>query len=113
MHLRPLSPRRRAPAVDDRVVSVPMPATAGEAAPTAALVPEVHRAFTLNGNQIPPEIFRDFGDGDLADSGTIWVRGWGASWTRAFAVVNYEQAVKRAMLIGRLLERLWLVAEER
>jgi hypothetical protein len=32
-----------------------MPATAGEAAPTAALVPEVHRAFTLNGNQIPPE----------------------------------------------------------
>jgi len=39
----------------------------------AALVAEVRRAFTLNGQVIPPEIFRDFGDGNLADSDTIWV----------------------------------------
>ena len=35
----------------------------------AALLSEVRRAFTLHGKPIPPEIFRDFGDGDLADSG--------------------------------------------
>src|SRR5271157_6261046 len=52
---------------------VPLPAPAGEAAATAALIAEARRAFTLNGKQIPPEIFRDFGDGDLADSGAIWV----------------------------------------
>jgi len=39
----------------------------------AALVAEVRRSFTLHGKTIPPEIFRDFGDGDLADSGAIWV----------------------------------------
>lgn len=39
----------------------------------SALVGEVRRSFTLNGKTIPPEIFRDFGDGDLADSGSIWV----------------------------------------
>ena len=39
----------------------------------AALVAEVRRSFTLQGKTIPPEIFRDFGDGDLADSGSIWV----------------------------------------
>jgi hypothetical protein len=43
-------------------------------APTAAsLVAEVRRAFTLGGRRIPPEIFRDFGDGNLADSLPIWV----------------------------------------
>jgi hypothetical protein len=52
---------------------VPPPATAGEAAPTGALIAEVRRFFTLNGKQIPPEIFRDFGDGHLADSASIWV----------------------------------------
>ena len=40
---------------------------------TAALVAEVRRTFTLKGQVIPPEIFRDFGDGNLADSDTIWV----------------------------------------
>lgn len=39
----------------------------------SALVAEVRRAFTLNGQVIPPEIFRDFGDGNLADSDAIWV----------------------------------------
>jgi len=42
-------------------------------AATAALLAEVRRTFKLNGKPIPPEIFRDFGDGDLADSGDIWV----------------------------------------
>jgi hypothetical protein len=36
-------------------------------------VEAVRHSFTLNGKAIPPEIFRDFGDGDLADSGDIWV----------------------------------------
>jgi hypothetical protein len=41
---------------------------------TAALLAEVRHSFTLHGKPIPPEIFRDFGDGDLADSvGSIWV----------------------------------------
>jgi hypothetical protein len=42
-------------------------------AATAALVAEVRRTFKVHGKPIPPEIFRDFGDGDLADSGNIWV----------------------------------------
>jgi hypothetical protein len=44
-----------------------------EGASAAALVQEVRHSFTFNGKAIPPEIFRDFGDGDLADSGDIWV----------------------------------------
>jgi hypothetical protein len=39
----------------------------------AALLAEVKHSFTVQGKPIPPEIFRDFGDGDLADSGSIWV----------------------------------------
>jgi hypothetical protein len=42
-------------------------------AATAAIVVEVRRSFTVHGKPIPPEIFRDFGDGDMADSGSIWV----------------------------------------
>ena len=42
-------------------------------ASAAALVAEVRRSFTIDGKPIPPEIFRDFGDGDMADSGAIWV----------------------------------------
>ena len=40
---------------------------------TAALIAEMRRTFTLDGKPIPPEVFRDFGDGDIADSGSIWV----------------------------------------
>ncbi len=41
---------------------------------TAAVLAELRHAFTVHGQPIPPEIFRDFGDGDLADSaGGIWV----------------------------------------
>jgi hypothetical protein len=43
-----------------------------QAAP-ATLVAEVRKSFTINGKPIPPEIFRDSGDGDMADSGSIWV----------------------------------------
>ncbi|WP_158812717.1 hypothetical protein [Methylocapsa sp. S129] len=53
------------------------PAAADEAPPTAAaaaaLVVEARRAFTLHGKPIPPEILRDMGDGDIADSGGILV----------------------------------------
>jgi hypothetical protein len=49
------------------------PALAGDAPSTASLIAEAHRTFTINEKPIPPEIFRDFGDGDLADSGSIWV----------------------------------------
>jgi hypothetical protein len=42
-------------------------------ADTAALVAEVRKSFTVHGKQIPPGIFFDFGDSDLADSGNIWV----------------------------------------
>jgi hypothetical protein len=52
---------------------IPAAAAAGEPASAAALVDEARRSFTLAGKQIPPEIFRDFGDGDLADSRAIWV----------------------------------------
>ena len=56
----------------------PAPIAAAQKAPpatnsAAALVAEVRHSFTLHGKTIPPEIFRDFGDGDLANSGTIWV----------------------------------------
>jgi hypothetical protein len=44
-----------------------------ESVSPAALVAEMRRSFTLHGKTVPPEIFRDFGDGDIADSGTIWV----------------------------------------
>src|SRR5262249_52724377 len=51
----------------------PLSATADDEAEAAALVAEVRQKFTLEGKTIPPEIFRDFGDGDMADSGDIWV----------------------------------------
>ena len=44
-----------------------------EPTPIAKLLEEVRSSFTLDGERIPPEIFRDFGDGNLADSGPIWV----------------------------------------
>jgi hypothetical protein len=42
-------------------------------AAAAALAAEARRAFTLRGKPVPPEIFRDMGDGDVADSTGIWV----------------------------------------
>jgi hypothetical protein len=54
--------------------SLASPATSAGGEPsTAAVIAEARRAFTVGGQPIPPEIFRDFGDGDLADSGPIWV----------------------------------------
>jgi len=55
------------------LIGVGVPAVAQIVGDDAALLSEVRRAFTLHGKPIPPEIFRDFGDGDLADSGSIWV----------------------------------------
>ncbi len=40
---------------------------------SAALLAEMRRSFTVDGKPVPPEVFRDFGDGDMADSGAIWV----------------------------------------
>src|SRR3954463_520999 len=40
---------------------------------SSALVAEVRRSFTLHHKVIPPEIFRDLGDGNLADLTSIWV----------------------------------------
>jgi hypothetical protein len=56
------------------VISVAAPNDTPADAATAALLAEVRQAFTVHGKPIPPEIFSDFGDGDLADSaGGIWV----------------------------------------
>jgi hypothetical protein len=44
-----------------------------KAFPETTLLDEVRKTFTIGGKRIPPEIFRDFGDGDLADFGSIWV----------------------------------------
>jgi hypothetical protein len=55
------------------VLSLAPPLAGAGETPSAALLAEARRSFTLNGKQIPPEVFRDFGDGDLADSGAIWV----------------------------------------
>lgn len=38
-----------------------------------ASLDEIRRSFKLDGKPIPPEIFRDMGDGDMADSGAILV----------------------------------------
>ena len=52
---------------------LPPPAAAKEPVSTTALIAEVRQAFTLTGERVPPEIFRDFGDGNLAESVPIWV----------------------------------------
>jgi hypothetical protein len=57
------------------LIGAPLVANAADqaGASTAVLLAEVRHSFTINGKPIPPEIFRDFGDGDLADSvGSIW-----------------------------------------
>jgi hypothetical protein len=54
-------------------LSLAPPLAGADEAPPSALVAEVRHSFTVDGKPIPPEIFRDFGDGDLADSGAIWV----------------------------------------
>jgi hypothetical protein len=51
---------------------VPRQAAADEPT-TASLISEVRQTFTLAGERIPPEIYRDFGEGDLTDNRPIWV----------------------------------------
>lgn len=38
-----------------------------------APIDELRASFTVGGDPVPPEIFRDMGDGDMADSGSIIV----------------------------------------
>jgi hypothetical protein len=50
------------------------PASAAPAENSAdALVAEMRRAFTVGGKPVPPEVFRDFGDGDLPMALPTWV----------------------------------------
>ena len=71
--MRATSPIRFFAMIAWLLIGVATPAFAQSADDGAALLSEVRHAFTLHGKPIPPEIFRDFGDGDLADSGSIWV----------------------------------------
>jgi hypothetical protein len=64
---------RMTPRMTPSIASAADQQTAPAGASAAALVAEVRKSFTLNGRPIPPEIFRDFGDGNMADSGPIWV----------------------------------------
>jgi hypothetical protein len=43
------------------------------AKPASVLLEELRRSFTLDGKPIPPEVFADFGDADMADSASIRV----------------------------------------
>ena len=49
--------------------------TAGGAPAETAKAPlaELREHFTVGGKPVPPRIFTDFGDGDLADSDDIWL----------------------------------------
>ena len=75
----PNPPRRATPAAFAMTAALLSPSlvvgneAAKPVAAPASLIAEARRAFTLDGKKIPPEIFRDFGDGDMADSGSIWV----------------------------------------
>ena len=52
---------------------LPAAQAGSDAKGAAARVVEVRKSFTLNGQIIPPGIFGDFGDNNLADSDSIWV----------------------------------------
>jgi hypothetical protein len=54
-------------------VLLPAAQAGSDAKGAAALASEVRKSFTLSGQIIPPEVFRDFGDGNIADSDSIWV----------------------------------------
>ena len=55
--------------------SLAAPALAQEDAhaETARLMAEIRKSFKLRGKPVPPQIFRDMGDGNLADSTSAWV----------------------------------------
>jgi len=54
---------------------------------------ELRRAFTIKGQPVPPEVFRDFGDGDLGDSGPIVVT---IDVAAAIGSSRYGDEVKRS-----------------
>lgn len=65
---------RRAVFLGAAALVTPVSAPARADAPDEqALLAELRGSFTLRGKPVPPEIFRDIGDGNLADSETIWV----------------------------------------
>jgi hypothetical protein len=53
---------------------------------------ELRRAFALQGKPVPPEIFRDLGDGDLGDSGPILVT---VDVRAAIGSERYGDAIKK------------------
>lgn len=59
----------------NRALAILLAALSGFAAPAVASGPlvELKKAFTLDNKPVPPEIFRDLGDSDLADSEPILV----------------------------------------
>ena len=48
-------------------------AAPAQADPALTPLDELRKTFTVEGKPVPPEVFRDMGDGDLANSGSIIV----------------------------------------
>jgi hypothetical protein len=48
-------------------------ADASQATTRLSPLEELRKTFTVHGKPVPPEVFRDMGDGDMADSGSIRV----------------------------------------
>jgi len=68
-------------------------ARAAEASEAEGLLAEIRKGFTLRGKPIPSEIFRDFGDGNLADSASIWTS---VDLDAVVGSNQYFDAIKRA-----------------
>ncbi|WP_020175699.1 hypothetical protein [Methyloferula stellata] len=52
---------------------LPAGGTSALAKSPSAPLDELRKTFTIDGKPVPPEVFRDMGDGDMADSGSIIV----------------------------------------
>ena len=61
---------RRSCLVAALMVALAAPACAASA---SAALDELKKSFTVDGKPIPPQVFGDFGDSDMADSGSIRV----------------------------------------
>ncbi|MCB1539869.1 MAG: hypothetical protein KDJ25_03145 [Rhodoblastus sp.] len=67
-----LTPTRRAFLIAVAATTASSATPGAETSEAADLIVEIRQSFTLRGKPIPPEIFRDFGDGNLAESRSIW-----------------------------------------
>ena len=67
-----LTPTRRAFLIAVAATTASSATPGAETSEAADLIVEIRQSFTLRGKPIPPEIFRDFGDGNLADGAPIW-----------------------------------------